>query len=145
MNLKELDDKAKRTAYLIAAFIQKKLTPVERKELDEWIAEDESNQTFFDGLTNEKNIGRMSKLILRSSFNFSQGAGEISFEERIRNNPEMIDQLHISTRDKRIVEEIIINRRSLRKVGKDFGISGERVRQICAAASINQYIGKGIN
>jgi len=49
-------DNAERIGYLIASYIKGTLTPLERKELDEWILQSEQNEILFDELTDEKNI-----------------------------------------------------------------------------------------
>ena len=49
-------DNAERIGYLIASYIKGTLTPLERKELDEWILQSEKNELLFDDLTSEENI-----------------------------------------------------------------------------------------
>jgi hypothetical protein len=69
MSLKELDDKAKRTAYLIAAYIQQKLTPQEHDELDAWVEESDDDMRLFEELTDEMNIEGMLEMIKQTKFN----------------------------------------------------------------------------
>lgn len=47
-----------RIAYLIAQFLQDKLSPNERKELDEWVTASEDNRALFEELIDEKNINQ---------------------------------------------------------------------------------------
>jgi transmembrane sensor len=47
---------AYRTAFLIAGFIRKTLTPEEHDELDGWVAASEENSRLFEELTDEKNL-----------------------------------------------------------------------------------------
>ncbi|MGZ3850570.1 MAG: FecR domain-containing protein [Flavisolibacter sp.] len=47
---------AHRVAYLIAGHIKGTLTPLERRELDEWVEADERNVELFEELTDEDNI-----------------------------------------------------------------------------------------
>jgi hypothetical protein len=49
-------DNAERIGYLIASFIKGTLTPLERKELDEWIFTSDKNEQLFDELTKEENV-----------------------------------------------------------------------------------------
>jgi ferric-dicitrate binding protein FerR (iron transport regulator) len=49
-------DNAERIGYLIASFIKGTLTPLERRELDQWILASEENELLFDELTSEENI-----------------------------------------------------------------------------------------
>jgi transmembrane sensor len=47
---------AERIGYLIASFIKGTLTPLERRELDEWILQSDENEKLFEQLTDEENI-----------------------------------------------------------------------------------------
>jgi transmembrane sensor len=47
---------AERIGYLIASFIKGTLTPLERRELDEWILLSDENEKLFEQLTDEENI-----------------------------------------------------------------------------------------
>ena len=49
-------ENAERIGYLVASFIKGTLTPVERRELDEWILQSDKNELLFDELTSEENI-----------------------------------------------------------------------------------------
>jgi transmembrane sensor len=49
-------DNAERIGYLIASYIKGTLTPLERKELDDWILQSEKNEILFDELTGQENI-----------------------------------------------------------------------------------------
>lgn len=49
-------ENAERIGYLIASFIKRTLTPLERRELDAWILESDENELLFDELTSEENI-----------------------------------------------------------------------------------------
>lgn len=49
-------ENAERIGYLIAQFIKGELTPLERKELDQWILQSEKNEILFDELTDEENV-----------------------------------------------------------------------------------------
>src|ERR1700741_5078030 len=52
----EATEKAYRTAYLIAGYIQNTLTVEEHDELDEWVAAKNENLLLFEELTDERNI-----------------------------------------------------------------------------------------
>ena len=51
-----MDEKAYRTAYLIAGFIRHTLTEKEHDELDDWVNENDHNMQLFEDLTDEKNL-----------------------------------------------------------------------------------------
>lgn len=54
-------DQEHRTAYLIAAYIQKKLTPVEREELDDWVGANKENLLLFEELTDDNELNKTLK------------------------------------------------------------------------------------
>lgn len=47
---------AHRTAYLVTAYIQHRLTPAEREELDEWVGASKENLLLFEELTDDKQL-----------------------------------------------------------------------------------------
>jgi transmembrane sensor len=49
-------ENAERIGYLVASYIKGTLTPLERKELDQWILQSEKNEMLFDQLTGDENI-----------------------------------------------------------------------------------------
>jgi transmembrane sensor len=49
-------DEVHRTAYLISAYIQHKLTPAEREELDDWVAASKENLLLFEELSDDKQL-----------------------------------------------------------------------------------------
>jgi len=65
MNKQELDESAKRVAYLIVGYVRKTLTESEHDELDRWVEESDENAE----LTDEKNIEAMMELIKQTRFN----------------------------------------------------------------------------
>lgn len=54
-------DQEHRTAYLIAAYIQKKLTPAEREELDDWVGANKENLLLFEELTDDNELNKTLK------------------------------------------------------------------------------------
>lgn len=52
----DMDEKAYRSAYLIAGFIRHTLTEKEHDELDNWVNENDHNMELFEDLTDEKNL-----------------------------------------------------------------------------------------
>ncbi len=52
----DLNEPAERIAYLIAGYINKKLSSAEHDELDDWVNERDDNMKLFEELTDEKNI-----------------------------------------------------------------------------------------
>jgi len=68
-------ENAERIGYLIASFIKGTLTPLERKDLDDWILQSEKNELLFDQLTSEDHIQKTmewyASLDLRANLIFS--------------------------------------------------------------------------
>jgi len=54
-------EKEYRTAYLIAAYIQQKLTPAERQELDDWVGDSKENLLLFEELTDDNQLNKTLK------------------------------------------------------------------------------------
>ncbi|MCW3108787.1 MAG: hypothetical protein JWQ09_3293, partial [Segetibacter sp.] len=50
-----------RTAYLIATYIQEKLTPAEQEELDNWVAASKENLLLFEELTDDNQLNKTLK------------------------------------------------------------------------------------
>jgi len=50
-----------RIAYLIATFIQDKLSPAEREELDNWVGDSKENLLLFEELTDDKQLSKTLK------------------------------------------------------------------------------------
>jgi len=54
-------DQEHRTAYLIASYIQKKITPAEREELDDWVGANKENLLLFEELTDDNELNKTLK------------------------------------------------------------------------------------
>ncbi len=54
-------DEVHRTAYLISAYIQHKLTPAEREELDDWVGANKENLLLFEELTDDHELNKTLK------------------------------------------------------------------------------------
>lgn len=54
-------DQQHRVAYLIAAYIQQKLTPAEREELDDWVGDSKENLLLFEELTDDNQLNKTLK------------------------------------------------------------------------------------
>lgn len=52
----EEDEQAFRIAFLVAGFMQNKLSPAEHDELNGWVNEQEQNQLLFEQLTDETTL-----------------------------------------------------------------------------------------
>src|SRR5687767_5709559 len=63
------DEQAQRIAYLVAGFIQEKLTAAEHDELDAWVEASDENMKLFEELTDEKNIQQNLEWMHRTDTN----------------------------------------------------------------------------
>src|ERR1700749_607086 len=51
-----LTEKAQRIAYLVAAYLRRTITNVERDELDKWVGASDENMRLFEEMTDEKRM-----------------------------------------------------------------------------------------
>ncbi len=82
----DMDEKAYRTAYLIAGFIRHTLTEKEHDELDNWVNENDHNMELFEDLTDEKNLTAnlewMDKIQAEQSYKAMQERGAFILPEK---------------------------------------------------------------
>ena len=85
-----MDEKAYRTAYLIAGFIRHTLTEMEHDELDVWVNESDHNMQLFEDLTDEKNLAAnlewMDKVQVEQSFEAMQQRGAFTLPKKRSDN-----------------------------------------------------------
>lgn len=82
----DMDEKAYRTAYLIAGFIRHTLTEKEHDELDYWVNESDHNMQLFEDLTEEKNLEAnlewMDKVQAEQSYEAMQQRGAFNLPKK---------------------------------------------------------------
>jgi ferric-dicitrate binding protein FerR (iron transport regulator) len=86
-------DDAERIGYLVASYIKGTLTPLERRELDNWILASDENELLFDKLTSEENIE--STMQWYASINEGKAAQRL--KKRITFKPQRRKTLSVSS------------------------------------------------